>query len=179
MAQILRHVKKDHATDEIKYYALYAYYFLGKSKTQVAKIYSKSVSTIMNWITYYESNGTVARSSRVRVKTKFDEDKRQWLVNLYHENPVLYLDEAKYHFQIQFNISISTSHICQILHQNKMTWKTLERRAIQIRNSDIVKFMAELGSIDWDYHNLVFLDEISMDNQGIMRSKAMVLLAIS
>lgn len=31
--------------------------------------------------------------------------------------------------------------------------------------------MAELNSIDWTYSNLVFLDEVSMDNQGILRTK--------
>lgn len=171
MAQILRNVNKKHATDEVKYYALYAYYFLGQSKTEVSNTYNKSVSTITTWITYYENNGTVVRPSRVRVPSKFDEHKRQWLLNLYHENPVLYLDEAKYEFQIRFNISISTSHICRILHDNNMSWKTLEKRAIQIRDSDIVKFMAELNSIDWDYSNLVFLDEVSIDNQGLIRTK--------
>lgn len=171
MAEILRNVNKKHATDEIKYYALYAYYFRGQSKSRISETYSKSISTITNWINYYESNGTVVRPSRVRIPSKFDNDKQQWLLNLYHNNPVLYLDEAKYEFQIRFNISISTSHICHILHENNMSWKTLERRAIQIRDSDIVRFMAELNSIDWDYSNLVFLDEISIDNQGLIRKK--------
>lgn len=52
-----------------------------------------------------------------------------------------------------------------------MSWKTLEKRAIQIKNSDIAKFMAELDSIDWDYSNLTFLDEVSMDNKGLIRTK--------
>lgn len=83
----------------------------------------------------------------------------------------MYLEEAKYQFQLHFNDTISTSHICQILHQNNMSWKTLERRAIQIRDSEIVKFHAELNAIDWDYSNLVFLDEVAIDNQGLLRTK--------
>lgn len=52
-----------------------------------------------------------------------------------------------------------------------MSWKTLEKRAIQIRDSEIVKFCEELSAIDWDYSNLVFLDEVAMDNQGLLRTK--------
>lgn len=171
MAQILQNVNKKHASDEVKYYALYAYYFLGRSKTQLPKNYNKSVSTITNWITHYEATGSVVRPSRIRIPSKFDEEKRQWLLHLYYKNPVLYLDEAKLQFQIRFNISISTSHICQILHANNMSWKTLERRAIQIKDSEIVRFMAELNAINWGYSNLVFLDEVSIDNQGLLRTK--------
>lgn len=141
------------------------------NKTDLSKNYNKSVSTITNWITHYEATGSVVRPSRIRIPSKFDEEKRQWLLHLYDENPVLYLDEAKLQFQIRFNISISTSHICQILHANNMSWKTLERRAIQIKDSEIVKFMAELNAIDWGYSNLVFLDEVSIDNQGLLRTK--------
>lgn len=133
MAQILQNVKEKHASSEVKYYALYAYYFLGRSKTQVSKTYNKSTSTFTNWIAQYENTGFVVRQSKNRIPSKFDEDKRQWILNLYYENPVLYLDEAKQQFQIRFNISISTSHICQILHENNMSWKTLEKRPIQIK----------------------------------------------
>lgn len=171
MAQILSNVINKHASDEVRCYALYAYYFLGRSKTQIATTYHKSVSTISNWISFYESTGSLFRPSRIGIPSKFDEDKRQWLVNLYYENPVLYLDEAKHQFQMQFNISVSTSSICRILHDNNMSWKVLEKRAIQIRDSEIFKFMTELSAIDWDYSSLVFLDEVSIDNQGIVRTK--------
>lgn len=52
-----------------------------------------------------------------------------------------------------------------------MSWKTLERRAIQISEIEIIKFIQELDAIDWDYSNLVFLDEVAMDNQGLLRTK--------
>lgn len=134
MAQILQKVNKKHACDEVKYYALYGFYFLGLSKSQLSKTYSKSISTITNWISHFEDNGTVERPKRTRIPAKFDNQKRIWLVQLYYENPILYLDEAKAQFEMHFNITISTSHICQILHDNNMSWKTLEKRAIQIKD---------------------------------------------
>lgn len=171
MAQILLNVNKKHATDEVKWYALYGYYYLGLNKTQVAKTYSKSTSTVTNWIQKYENSSSVARSAGTCMPSKIDTEKKKWIVELYYENPILYLDEAKLQFQLRFNISISPSHICHILQENNMSWKTIEKRAIQIKDSDILRFMAELNAFDYDYSNLVFLDEISMDNQGLIRTK--------
>lgn len=173
MAQILQEVNKKHAfsSNEVKYYALYGYYFLGHSKSMPSKTHSESISTITSWITHFEDNRTLGRPKRTRIPSKCDEQKRIWIQQLYHDNPILHLDEAKVQFKMHFNITISTSHIFQILHANNMSWKTLEKRAIQIRDSEIVKFICELNAIDWTYSNLVFLDEVSMDNQGLLRTK--------
>lgn len=190
MSEILANVNKKHASDQVKYYALYNYYFMGFSKTKISKIYNKSITTITNWISRYEETGealrhfqllslqqrsvdlgSVAGPDRNRIPSKFDEEKYQWLLDLYRVNPTLYLDEARHKFQKHFNESISASYICQILHKNNMSWKTLEKRAIQIRDSEIVKFCEELSAIDWDYSNIVFLDEVAIDNQGLLRTK--------
>lgn len=192
MSEILANVNKKHASDQLKYYALYNYYFMGLCKTKVSNIFNKSITTITSWITRYEETGEVLRflstvknmwkqssvdigsvtgPDRTRIPSKFDDEKYQWLLDLYRINPTLYLDEAKQKFQMHFNETISASYICQILHQNNMSWKTLEKREIQIRDSEIVKFCEELSAIDWDYSNLVFLDEVVMDNQGLLRNK--------
>ena len=52
-----------------------------------------------------------------------------------------------------------------------MTWKCIERRAIQIREDEITRFVRELLSIPWDLSNLVFLDEVSFDNREMLRKK--------
>lgn len=57
------------------------------------------------------------------------------------------------------------------MHDNKLSWKTLEVRAIQIKDREIERFFYELQSIDWSYSNLIFLDEVSMDNRGLLRRK--------
>lgn len=67
-------------------------------------------------------------------------------------------------------MSISASYICKILHENNFSWKTLEIRAIQIKDQEIKKFFT-----NWTPSNgttrLVFLDEISVDNHGLVRPK--------
>lgn len=65
----------------------------------------------------------------------------------------------------------SASYICAILHGNNMSWKTLEVQAMQIKASEIERYFYELESIDWDYSNLVFLDEVAMNSRGLLRRK--------
>lgn len=171
MALILQKVSNKHATEDVKYHALYAYYFLGYNKSKVAEIYRKDPTTINNWIVRYEESGSLKRKTTVRVPSKIDDEKREWLLDLYRECPILYLEEAKFKFERNFGVTISASYICQILHANNFSWKTLEIRAMQINDREIEKFFYELNSIKWHYSNLVFLDEISVDNHGLIRSK--------
>lgn len=61
---------------------------------------------------------------------------------------------------------------CQIiLHDAGLTWKVLERRALQINQDDILRFCKELMSFPWLIQNLVFLDEVSFDNRDMLRKK--------
>lgn len=52
-----------------------------------------------------------------------------------------------------------------------MTYKTIQRRAIEIQTKDIQRFSDELNGLVWLPHNLVFLDEAGFDNRGILRKK--------
>jgi hypothetical protein len=42
---------------------------------------------------------------------------------------------------------------------------------MHINERDVFRFVAELSRIDWNHHNLVFLDEVSFDNQGMVRKR--------
>ncbi|POM81357.1 Serine/threonine-protein Kinase rio2 [Phytophthora palmivora] len=50
-------------------------------------------------------------------------------------------------------------------------WKILERRAMNIKVSDIVRFTLELSTIKWCQMNIQFFDEVSFDNRVIVRSR--------
>lgn len=173
MASGLIHSKvSKHASDDVKYHCLYGYFFLGVSKAKLAKIYAKDICTISNWLQKFEETGNVSRRRNVKeLYRKFDEQKRSWLINLYKEKPILYQREAVHLFQEKFGMSIGVSSISIILHEAKLTWKVLERRAIQIQMSDIIRFTQELASIDWMFHELVFLDEAAFDNADMLRRK--------
>ncbi|XP_058813505.1 uncharacterized protein LOC131677624 [Topomyia yanbarensis] len=170
MANVIIHaVQQQHAVPNTVYHALYAHYYLGMSKKDIATIYGKSLSTIYSWLRKFENEGVYQRKKRIQIYKKFNAEMRLWLVQLYQEHPLLFLDEAKEKFQKHFQISISVSSVCFILHEAGLSWKTVERRAIQIREAEIVRFMQELLAIPWDIYNLVFLDEVSFDNRNMLR----------
>lgn len=164
-------VKQRHASSCTVYHALYGYYFLGLSRAKLAFIYGKHRSTISNWITTYEQQGSYGRIQNKTITRKFGIEKRRWLVDLYKQKPLLYLHEAGKLFEDHFRMKISASSICRILHSEGLTWKCLERRAIQVRQDDVYRFFMELNSLPWDYSNLLFLDEVSFDNRGMLRNR--------
>lgn len=168
---IILNVRRQHASSNTVYHALYGHFFLGIAKKDLAVIYGKSRSTIFEWFSKYEKNGFYRRKQREQVFKKFNTIMREWLVHLYQIEPFLFLDEAKQRFQQQFQLSISVSSICTILHDSGLSWKTIERRAIQIREDEIIRFVKEMLSVPWDIYNLVFLDEVSFDNKDMLRKK--------
>lgn len=171
MADILNVVKRRRASENTMYHVLYGYYFLGFNRAKLSLIYGKHRTTITNWIQSYERNGTLERKQHDAIARKFNYEQRLWLVDLYRQRPLLYLNEARTAFEGHFKISISASSVCRILHSEGFTWKSLERRAIQIRQDDIYRFCFELNNLNWDYPNLLFLDEVSFDNRGMLRTR--------
>lgn len=150
----------------------YSYYFLGIQKSDLAKIYCKSLTTITSWIVKFEKDGIVGRhKSDANLHKKFGLEKRCWLVDLYQKNPILYQEEAASLFYQKYHISISTTSISLILRQAGLSWKVLEKRAIQIQMADVVRFCKELTTFPWILENLVFIDEVSFDGRDMVRRK--------
>lgn len=141
-----------------------------KKKSKLAKAFNKSKSTISRWIKQYLQNGFYSLSETQKL-VKFDKEQRVWLINLYNKNPMTYLHEAKCLFVRKFRVTISASSICRILHNAGYSFKTLERRVIQIREDDITRFFFEMSAIQWDLSSLTFLDEVAFDNKGMLRNK--------
>ncbi|KAJ3196620.1 Serine kinase [Irineochytrium annulatum] len=167
---ILDVVKGKQAHENTIYHCLYMYYFLGMSKAQLAKQFAKSKSTISEWIQKYESRGDVTRMQSMKdLYRKVPVARRQWLLDLYRDEPILYLKEAKRRYLHEFGEEISASTIWRVLHDGGLTWKTLERRAIQISDIEILRYSRELREVPWILENLVFLDEVSFDNRDMFR----------
>jgi transposase len=171
MSNILRNVSKKHASEDVVYHCLYMFYFLGVRKSRLAKLFHKDVGTISCWITRFEEAGYYSRKKTRQIARKFDDEMQQWIVDLYKANPVLFLEEAKEKFEKQFQMKISISSICLILHKAGFSYKVLERRAIQVTYSSISRFHEEISSIAWIYSMLLFLDEVSFDSRGMLRSR--------
>ncbi|GMF40627.1 unnamed protein product [Phytophthora fragariaefolia] len=149
---------------------LYGFYCLGYSRVELSIIYNKAVRTIGNWINTYEETGTFQHTPSGHDNT-FTAAHRQWLCNLYSKHPLAYLDEAQDAFQSAHQISISKSTVWRLLHECGLTRKVLERRAMHIKEADVFRFVEELSLINRCHANLVFLDEVSFDNRGMIRKR--------
>lgn len=161
---------KTHASTNTICHALYGYYCLGYNAEKLSRIFKKSNVTILAWIKKYETDGTIGRKKDIKiVYKKFGHEKRKWLVDLYTKNPVLYLKEAQVKFLKKYGDSISATSVSVILHEAGLTWKVLERRAIQIKIKDVIRFCDEMTVIDWSWETLVFLDEVSFNGSDMLR----------
>lgn len=168
---IIQNVRQQRASENTVYHALYGHYYLGMSRKDIAQVYGKSPSTICEWFNRFETDGFFHRKKREQIYKKIGMHMRQWLVDLYCKEPILFLEEAKIRFQSHFHTTISASSICAILHESGLSWKTIERRAVQIREDEIVRFTREMLAIPWDLFNLTFLDEVSFNNKDMLRRK--------
>jgi transposase len=147
------------------------HYFCGLKRSQLGKYFHKSPSTISSWIDTFEKEGGLSRKAKENVYRVYGLEKREWLIRLYKKRPILYLAEAKSLFDKEFNTNISTSYISIILNSSGLTWKVIKRRAIQISQMDILRFLRELSQISWTLESLVFLDEVSFDNRDMLSKK--------
>lgn len=169
-ANIILNEVQRHANKNTRCHALYDYYFLKLNRSQLAKIYRKSFPTISDWIQKFEKNSIVGRKKDIAiVYRKFGHEKRQWLVDLFKEMPILYLNEAQVKFLKKFGHSISASSVSLILHEAGLSWKVIERRAIQIKLKDVLRFCNEMSMISWSWESLVFLDEVSFNGRDMIR----------
>eukprot|EP00644_Phytophthora_capsici_P006365 jgi/Phyca11/127036/e_gw1.66.219.1 len=145
---------RQHATPNTVFRCLYGYYYLGYSRKELAHVYNKTQQTIGNWIRVYEATGTCQRTT---------------------SKPLAYLDEEQTAFRLNFQFTISKTSVWRIIHDFELTWKVLERRANHIKERDIFRFVEELSHINWTHHNVVFLDEFSFDNRGMLRKRGYAL----
>lgn len=171
MNSIIRETEHKHASENTVYHCLYSYYYLAKSKADLAKIFNKNEKTISRWVSRYEADGTFSRITKENNEElqKFTEKHRDWIANYYKQYPLKTLDEAKQEFEANFQVEISKSTLCRILADKGFTYKKIERRAIQIRTANIIDYFNEMSSFYWCLSCLTFLDEISFDNLSLLR----------
>ncbi|POM61878.1 hypothetical protein PHPALM_29039 [Phytophthora palmivora] len=84
-----------------------------------------------------------------------------WLYNYYQHSPLSYLDEAQDAFRRAHSTKFSKTSVWRLI-------LSLGRRAIHIKGLYVFRFVEELSHINWSHQNLVFLDEVSFDNRGMI-----------
>ncbi|POM61665.1 Choline/Carnitine O-acyltransferase, partial [Phytophthora palmivora] len=110
------------------------------------------------------------RNHLAHIFNKTEHTIGNWL-QTYYETGV-FQHEARDAFRRAHGTEIFKTSVCRIIHSLGLTWKVLERRAIHIKELDVFGFVEELDHINWSHQNLVFLDEVSFDNRGMVRKDA-------
>ncbi|KAJ3240083.1 Serine kinase [Chytriomyces hyalinus] len=117
---------------------------------------------------YFYHHKPVSEIARIYVKTSATI--RGWIKQF-----KLTGNEAQSAFKAKWREPISVSTVWRILNAFGMQWKSVERRAIHIKEVDIMRFTFEINSLDWTLFNIVFLDEVSFDNRGMLRRRGYAL----
>ncbi|KAK1945449.1 hypothetical protein P3T76_002497 [Phytophthora citrophthora] len=145
-------VTRQHAHPNTVFHCLYGFYCLGYTRKELARMYLKTVETVgvMKGLRWRIASGCAATLQIAHFLT--------W-------------DEAQAAFEDTHHITISISSVWRLIHECGLTRKVLERRAMPIKEADVFCFVEELGNINCSHANLVFLDEVSFDNRGIIRRR--------
>ncbi|TPX57424.1 hypothetical protein CcCBS67573_g09254 [Chytriomyces confervae] len=169
--QVVLHTQ---ASENTKIHTLYNYFYHHKPVSEIARIYVKTPATIRGWIKQFKLTGSVSRR-RSSSGQKFTAEHRLWIRQYFFDNPLSFLDEAQSAFKARWGEPISVSTVWRTLNAFGMQWKSVERRAIHIKEVDIMRFTFEINSLDWTLFNIVFLDEVSFDNRGMLRRRGYAL----
>jgi len=160
-----------HASSEVKLYCIHAYMFLGIKKKHLAGIFQKDRHTIARWIDKFYQEGVVSRKHNEEANSrKFDHLQKQWIKEFVDKKPTSYLREIADAFKKNFGMTIAQSTVFYILTTVcKYTRQVVERRAMEIRMADILRFTKELDLFRPSHEQLLFLDEFGFDNRDMLR----------
>lgn len=150
------------------FYWLDGYYPLDYPVRELAYVYYKSEKTTRNRIRFFEASGTYERTT-IASGYEFTAAQWEWLSGYSQRNPLAYLDEVQTEFKRVFHISISKTTVWSIISEHGLTFKGLVRRAMYSKEQDIFRFVEGSGQIDRSHQKLVFLDEVSFNNRGMIR----------
>eukprot|EP00733_Pompholyxophrys_punicea_P001587 Pompholyxophrys_punicea_v1_NODE_847_length_1220_cov_1.726180.p1 type:complete len:281 gc:universal NODE_847_length_1220_cov_1.726180:176-1018(+) len=177
---------REQATYEVRLHAMYALKILNIPQKEVARIFGKflfcgffvnfspgkSPATISNWNARFDETGDVLRSAvETKRYRKLREEHRQWVLDLVNKDPLVFLHEIKQKFKCHFRFDVSSASIFRILDENGYSKQVVERRALEIREADIARFVDEINSLKILPSQLLFLDEMSLDNRSMLRRK--------
>eukprot|EP00734_Pompholyxophrys_sp_LG126_P000370 Pompholyxophrys_sp_v1_NODE_140_length_1581_cov_8.710509.p1 type:complete len:168 gc:universal NODE_140_length_1581_cov_8.710509:266-769(+) len=153
---VLQTVFQKQATEEVKMHCVYTVVYLGYSQATAAQIYGKSEGAVSKWIKRFRETGAVQRRA-VANNREYTREHRSHIIEFVQKNPLSFAHEIKCDFNSKFSCNISTSTVVRILHEEGFTHQVVERRAMEIRLSDVTRFTLEMNKISFLHINLFFL----------------------
>ena len=159
-----------HASREVKLHAVYARLYVGLTYKQIAIVFGKSPQTILNWVCQYLKTGDVFRCSSADRSRKLFPHHRTWILEYVHRSPLSHLAEIRDSFAACF-FHVALSTIYSVLIENGYTKKVIETRALEIQQKEVIRFTLEINLVCPLSFQLLFLDEMGVDNRCMKRKK--------
>eukprot|EP00734_Pompholyxophrys_sp_LG126_P000251 Pompholyxophrys_sp_v1_NODE_71_length_2433_cov_27.899117.p1 type:complete len:348 gc:universal NODE_71_length_2433_cov_27.899117:1230-2273(+) len=160
-----------HAPPAVRLHAVYASEVLNIPQKVVGHIFGKSAATICRWVHEFKTFGKFTSRKGTVGKRKVLQVHREWIISHINQNPLDFLHEISKKFFSNFNFSLSLNTFFTVLKEAGYSKKVIERRAMEISKLEIARFTHEFNSLRVKFDQLLFLDEMSMDNRSMIRKK--------
>jgi transposase len=97
---------------------------------------------------------------------------REWIIDyVLCVDPLAFLHEIARAFKKVHMFEVSESTISKLLREEGICKKQLERRAMEIRFSEITRYTCDVNMLQPLYGQLLFLDEMSTDSRSMVRKR--------
>ena len=145
---------------------------VGYRKSLLIDIFRTSKASLNKWIKRFKDTGSVTKKRKTTIPKKFQQKHMDFIILIVEKNPLFTLFQIKQQFERYFTtITISVSTVWRILIRNNYSYKVLQRRAIDIKLAAITSFTEELNNLSPLPEQLLFLDEMSLDNRDMFKKK--------
>ena len=156
---------------ELRWRMIYQLYGLCLTYREIARNLNVDAATVCRVAKLFEETGTVNKRSHphgydhhLKQLTKCDE---YFIAELVVEKPGIYLRELQPEVHKLTGTDISTSTICNFLHENRFSHRKLTRIARQ--RSDILRCQYMFDTSIFSSEMFVFLDESGSDRRDALR----------
>jgi transposase len=162
-----------HTSYDVKIHFIYTHLFVGLPLSECARNFGKPESTCSDWVKKFreKKEGGLMRKEGGNSHRKIFEHHKVWIERYVKKRPLSYLNEIQKAFKFSF-FSLSTTTVFRILVERGITNRVIENRALEIQEEDIIRFVLEVNGLAPILdQQIVFLDEASLDNRGMVRKR--------
>ncbi len=154
---------------DLRWRIIWQRFGMGLTYRLVAKSLNVSLGTAYNICRSFEESGSVTPKTREESEERkvLNGQHELWIVGLLLDHPSLYLGEICQKVGHVFDIQVSPSTVCRMIHRHGFTRKKIQQVALQRSTEYRGAFMAEAQMFDGD--KFVWVDETGSDKRDQVR----------
>ena len=155
--------------DDLRWRMVYQREALGYTYQRIARNLNVDTSTVWRTVQLFQNTGNVSKKkyNTDNITRKVNESVLFVILQVVLDHPGVYLREIQAHVQYLTGTKLSTSTICQALHNQGFSRKKMQVIARQRNESLRATYAAEMSVYDADM--FVFLDETGSDRRNALR----------